>query len=163
MKIINLIAEHIKQVYEGDNWTSISIAETVNDVSWQQAQQHTAASPNTIASILHHLYYWNGILMQRLEGNNPSIPEANGFDAGELNDETDWNELKEITHQSFIQLADAVKNFPEEKLKVTYAEGKSSFYKNMQGVVEHAHYHLGQIVIIKKLLQANNNNFNSRH
>jgi uncharacterized damage-inducible protein DinB len=163
MSVTKLIATHIKEVYEGDNWTSVSIADTVNDVNWQQAQQHTAGSPNTIASLLHHLYYWNGILMQRLEGNNPLIPETNGFDFGELENENDWDALKEKTHQSFIQLADAAQNFPDEKLSTSYAAGKSSYYKNLQGIVEHAHYHLGQIVIIKKLLQVGNHNFNSRH
>lgn len=153
MKITELIAGHIMQVYEGDNWTSVDIAGTIKDVNWQQAQQKTAASPNTIASLLHHICYWNGILMQRLEGKNPLIPETNGFNVSELKSENDWNELKQKTHQSFLQLADAVKSFPDEKLSNTYAAGKSSFYKNLHGVVEHAHYHLGQIVILKKLLQ----------
>ena len=90
--------------------------------------------------------------MQRIKGINPSVPETNGFDVNELKNENDWNELKEKTHQSFIQLADAVKNFPEEKLFETSPTGKSSYYKNFQGIVEHAHYHLGQIVILKKLI-----------
>ena len=153
MKITNLIAMHIIEVYEGNNWTDVNIADTIKDINWQQAQQQTPGSSNTIASLLHHLHYWNGILMQRINGINPSIPGANGYDVGELKNENDWNTLKEKTHQSFIQIADAVKNFPEEKLSETYAAGKSSYYKNLQGIVEHAHYHLGQIVILKKLLQ----------
>lgn len=152
MKITNLIAMHIKEVYEGNNWTDVNIADTIKDINWRQAQQQTTGSSNTIASLLHHLYYWNGILMQRINGINPSIPDANGYDVGELKNENDWNTLKEKTHQSFIQLADAVKTFPEEKLSEPYAAGKSSYYKNFQGIVEHAHYHLGQMVILKKLL-----------
>jgi len=153
MKITNLIATHIKEVYEGNNWTDVNIADTIKDINWQQAQQKTAGSSNTIASLLHHLYYWNGILMQRIKGIDPSIPDVNGYDVSELKNETDWNALKERTHQSFIQLAEAVKGFPEEKLNKTYAEAKPSYYKNFQGIVEHAHYHLGQMVILKKLLQ----------
>ena len=152
MSTTNLISAHNNQVYEGDNWTDVNIADTIKDVNWQQAQQHTPGSPNTIASLLHHLCYWNGILMQRIDGTDPEVPEINGYDVNELKDENDWNELKEKTHQSFIQLADRVKKFPEEKLSETYATGKSSYYKNFQGIVEHAHYHLGQIVILKNLL-----------
>ena len=153
MSLTTLIAQHIQQVYEGDNWTDVSIAETLNNIHFQQAQQHTVGSPNTIASILHHLYYWNGIIMQRMEGNNPSIPETNGFDVNELKNENDWTELKEKTYQSFNQLSAAVKNFPEEDLDKTYADGKSSYYQNFHGIVEHAHYHLGQMVILKNLLK----------
>jgi uncharacterized damage-inducible protein DinB len=150
--IANLIAENILEVYEGNNWTGVSITDAIKDVNWQQAQHKTIASQNTIASLLHHLYYWNGVMMQRINGINPSIPETNGFDVGELKSESDWNDLKEKTHQSFIKLADAIKNFPEEKLYETSPTGKSTYYKNLQGMVEHAHYHLGQMVIIKKVI-----------
>ena len=150
--ITELIAEHILEVYEGNNWTGVSIVDTLNNVSWQQAQQKTNASSNTIAALLHHIYYWNGIMMQRINGVNPAIPDTNGFDVSELRNENDWNDLKEKAYQSFIALATAVKNFPEEKLNEISPTGKSTYYKNFQGIVEHAHYHLGQMVIIKKLL-----------
>ena len=152
MRITHAIASHITDCFDGENWTGVNIDGTIKDINWQQVQQQTAASQNTIASLLHHLYYWNGILLQRVEGKNPSVPESNGYDVQELKTESDWNELKEKTHQSFIQLADAVKNFPEEKLFDTSPTGKSSYYKNFQGIIEHAHYHLGQMVILKKLI-----------
>ena len=152
MNITNLIADHVREIYEGNNWTDISIIQTIKDVSWQQAQQKTNASPNTIASLLNHLYYWNAIIMQRLKGSNPSVPETNGFDVEELKNESDWIALKDKTHGSFLQLADLIKVFPEEKLEETYAFGKSSFYKNFHGAVKHAHYHLGQMVVLKNLI-----------
>lgn len=153
MIITDLIAAHIQQVYEGNNWTEVCIADTISDLSFQQAQQRTDGSPNSIAALLHHLYYWNIITMQRMQGENPAITADNGFDAGELRSEEDWQALKEKARDSFIQLANAVKEFPADKLEETYAEGKSTFYKNLHGTAEHAHYHLGQMVIIKRLLQ----------
>ena len=152
MKITHAIAGHMLDCFNGENWTDVNISDTLKNVSWQQAQQRTTVSQNTLASLLHHLYYWNGIMMQRIKGINPSVPDANGFDVDDLKNENDWNDLKEKAHQSFIQLANAVKNFPQEKLSSTYAAGKSSYYKNLQGIIEHAHYHLGQIVILKKLV-----------
>jgi len=152
MKINDLLATHLKEVYEGNNWTDVNIADTIKDVNWQQAQQSTSSSSNTIASLLHHLCYWNGIIMQRLKGSNPSIPEANGFNVGTFKNEEDWDVLKQRTHESFLQLAELIKSFPLDKLGEPYAPGKSSYYKNFAGITEHAHYHLGQMVIIKKLL-----------
>jgi uncharacterized damage-inducible protein DinB len=153
MKITELIATHILEAYEGNNWTDVSIADTLNNVRWQEAQCKTAGSLNTIASLLHHLCFWNGILLQRLSESDPAIPEINGFDVKELKNEDDWFRLKEETRDSFVKLADAAKNFPEEKLSEFYAEGKSSHYKNLAGIVEHAYYHLGQIMILKKLVK----------
>lgn len=151
---MHLIADHLLNVYEGNNWTDISIRETLKDIDYLQAQQKTKASVNTIAAVLHHLYYWNGIIQQRMNGETPVIPEENGFDVPHLHNEKDWNNLKEKTHRSFIQLADAIKNFPEEKLLQNYAPSvPSSYYRNFHGIIEHAHYHLGQMVMLKKLIE----------
>lgn len=153
MKITERIAEHLLQIFEGDNWTDVWISETIKDIDHMEAQQVTAASGNTIAALLHHLWYWNKIMLQRLQGNNPSIPGVNGFDVKPNLDEAEWQQLKEQTHQSFIELADAIKKFPEEKLDESYSATGSSYYKNFQGTVEHAHYHLGQIVMLKHLVK----------
>ena len=152
MKPTDLLAAHLKEVYEGNNWTDVNIADTIKDVTWEQAQQQTPGSVNTIASLMHHLCYWNGIIMQRLKGSNPSIPEANGYEVGKFKNREDWDALNQKTHESFLQLAELIKSFPEEKLSETYAPGKSSYHKNFMGITEHAHYHLGQMVILKKLL-----------
>ena len=94
MNLTDLIAEHIKEVYEGNNWTDVNISDTIKDITGNRHNNKHQASPNTIASLLHHLYYWNGIMMQRLKGNNPSIPEINGYDVGEFKNENDWDAIK---------------------------------------------------------------------
>jgi uncharacterized damage-inducible protein DinB len=153
MKTSKRIAENLLQVFEGDNWTDVWISETIKDINYKEAQQPTAASANTIAALLHHICYWNKIMLQRLYGNDPSVPDVNGFDVKPNLNEAEWNQLKEQTHQAFIELADAIKNFPEEKLDESYSATGSSYYKNFQGTVEHAHYHLGQIVMLKQLVR----------
>lgn len=153
MQITHLLAQHLLNVYEGNNWTDVSIIETLKNINYEQAQQKTQASANTIAALLNHLIYWNGIILKRMNGETPVIPEINGFDVSVLNNEEDWIALKERAHKSFIELADAIKNFSEEKLFENYSPSiPSTYYRNFQGIIEHAHYHLGQIVILKKFV-----------
>ena len=152
MNILNAITQNLTATFEGNNWTDVDIASAINDITFDEAITQTNASPNTIASLTHHLFFWNGIIMKRLKGNNPSGPE-NGYNISHIKTENDWNDLKEKTHQSFIDLANAIKNFAEEKLNETYAEGKSSYYKNITGIIEHAYYHLGQITILKRIVK----------
>ncbi|MBS1746269.1 MAG: DinB family protein [Bacteroidetes bacterium] len=153
MHLTYLLAQHIKDVFNGNNWTDVNIETSLKDVDWKQAQQQTEASPNTIASLVYHLAFWNGIIMQRLKGETPIIPEGNGFDVPYLNNEEEWTTIINKTKESFMELSEAVHNFPEEKLLENYAPGiPSSFYRNMQGCVEHAHYHLGQIIILKNMV-----------
>jgi hypothetical protein len=97
--------------------------------------------------------YWNGIILQRLKGETPVIPLENGFDVPFLNSKEEWGSLIEKTKQSFMVLSEAVHDFPEDRLMDNYAPSiPSTFYRNIQGCVEHAHYHLGQIVILKNLV-----------
>jgi hypothetical protein len=49
--------------------------------------------------------------------------------------------------------ATLVEQLPENKLGETFTDEKyGNYYRNLHGIIEHAHYHLGQIVLIKKLL-----------
>ena len=147
------LADNLLSAFEGDNWTEVSIADTLRDVSLEQATRKTAGSPNTIASLVHHLWYWNTIIPLRMKGENPEIPDVNGFDVGELNSETDWKNLVDKAHQSFINLSDTIRHFPPEHLPHPASGGRSTIGKNVYGIIEHAYYHLGQIVILKHLVQ----------
>ena len=153
MNITSLIAAHIREVFEGNNWTDISIADTVGDVSFEEAITVTPASGNTIAALLYHVKFYNEVVKQRLNGIAPEINDANGFDMPELKNETEWKKLVDDAHQSFIKLAGASENFPEERLNEKTPNGESSYYKTLHGVTEHAYYHLGQMVILKKLIR----------
>lgn len=43
-----------------------------------------------------------------------------------------------------------LERFPENKLWDDFSEGKyGNYFRNIQGIIEHTHYHLGQIVFIK--------------
>lgn len=154
MNIQTQIAQHLLQVTEGDNWTDVNIADIIKDISVEEATHRTEASPNTIASLIHHLSYWNRIMIQRINGIKPDIPESNGFDVPHLRTDQDWGNLKADYFASVQELADAILKVDEARLEQPIVEGYSSVYKNLQGTVEHVHYHLGQIVILKKLVRA---------
>lgn len=154
MDILALIARHVLDVHEGGNWTDVNVKETIRDITLKEAVMHTQASPNTIAAVLHHLTYWNRVMVQRINGVRVAIPDSNGFETPPLNSEEDWQQLKEDNTASAHELSTAIKSFDEKRLEEPIIEGYSSGYKNMQGTVEHIHYHLGQLVILKHLVRA---------
>ena len=153
MEITALIAQHIIDVHEGDNWTDVNIENTLKDVSFQEAVTQTPASVNTIASILYHITFYNENMLERLQGKVPHINDANGFDMPELKDGAAWEELKERNIASARRLAEASLNVPLSKLDQPILPGYSSIYKSLHGIAEHGHYHLGQIVLLKNLIR----------
>ena len=156
MRITSLIAQHIKDVHEGDNWTEVTIADTLKNVTLAEATTLTKASPNTIAAILHHITFWNRLMIQRMQGMDVKVDENNGFDVPRLETEYDWQQLQVDNNISAHELATAVALFDEGKLFLPLLKEGRTAYKNLQGTVEHIHYHLGQIVILKKLIQSGN-------
>jgi hypothetical protein len=93
-------------------------------------------------------------VLKRLQGISPAINERNGFDLPPIKNEDDWKYLIQRCFQSAHDLAEAVKKIPEEKLSELTITEHSTHYKALHGVAEHAHYHLGQIVLLKKLVKS---------
>ena len=153
MKTTELIAQHITEVFEGGNWTDVNMRATLRNINYKEATAVTKASYNTIAALVYHISFYNEIVLKRLQGINPIIASSNGFDLPPLKNEEDWIKLKERCFQSAHSLAAAVIKFPEEKLRELTVTGHSTHYKTLHGIAEHAHYHLGQIVLLKKLVK----------
>ena len=153
MQLNDYISRHILEVHNGGNWTEVNIRDTLRDISFAEATRKTSASANTIASLVYHLNFYNEILTQRMEGTHPVINEANGFDMPVLRNDSDWEQLKENNLRSATRLAEVVRQLPEESLFVASAPGQPIRYKALHGIAEHAHYHLGQILVIRNLLR----------
>ena len=154
MKITELIAQNIIDAHEGGNWTEVNVKTTLQDILVNEAISETVASTNTIATLLHHLTYWNRVMIQRINGIAVIVPDSNGFDMPAIQTEAEWNLLKEDNIHSAHELASAIIGFDENLLIFPILPEHASAYKNLQGSCEHVHYHLGQIVILKKLVRA---------
>lgn len=50
-------------------------------------------------------------------------------------------------------MAQLIEQLPDSRLEEIFSQEKyGTFHRNLFGIIEHAHYHLGQIVVIKKML-----------
>ncbi len=152
MKIPQLVARHITETVHG-NWTEIYLDDVIADVTYTEAVAIPPALTNSIAMLVYHITFYNDVIFERLKGNNPSIDSSNGF-AVNITDEEAWQQLKQSCFASFKKLADAVAALPEEKLyEQTRYNPEDTYYKTFHGIAEHAHYHLGQIVLLKKIIR----------
>lgn len=148
------IAQHLLAVHFGGNWTEVDLAAVLGDVTVAEATQRTDASPNTIAALVHHLTCWNRIMISRIHGVEPPAPPHNGYDVPPLPTGADWQRIQDDLGASARELAGAMDAFDAVKLEAPLVPGGSGAFRNMMGQVEHVHYHLGQIMLLKKLLRA---------
>ncbi|GEO05913.1 hypothetical protein AAE02nite_35770 [Adhaeribacter aerolatus] len=157
MKISEQIAKHFREVYFGGNWTEVNLKESLAGLTWQQATT-PIHNCNTIAALVYHTSYYVSRVLKVLEGEPLDASDTDSFNLPPISSQEDWEKLMDKTWADAESFASLLEQLPEHKLWEDFANNKyGNYYRNIHGIIEHTHYHLGQIVLIKKiLLQVNN-------
>lgn len=152
MNTPKLIAKNIRDFYNGGNWTGVNLKETLKDVTWEQAITKVD-SLNTIAMLVFHINYYVNAVLGVLQNGPLKASDKYSFDMQPVTSDDDWQKLVADVFSQAEVLASHIEKLDENKLGEVFAEEQyGTYFRNLMGVVEHAHYHLGQIVIIKKLI-----------
>jgi hypothetical protein len=108
---------------------------------------------NTIAALVFHMNYYVSAITKVLQGNPLNASDKYSFDLPPINSKEDWDQLVNKTFADAETFATLVEQLPENQLWETFVDEKyGNYYRNLHGVIEHIHYHLGQIVLIKKII-----------
>ncbi|MFM2135925.1 MAG: hypothetical protein RL021_1325 [Bacteroidota bacterium] len=151
--ISSLIALNLKATFHGGNWTSVNFKVTLSEISWQEA---VAEVPNfnTIAKLTTHLGYYFTPISSVLAGNPLVARDADSFLVPSIRCEADWTGLVERLMMTADRLAADIEQLDDSRLAEPFAGGDyGTVFRNLTGVIEHSHYHLGQIVLLKKLMR----------
>lgn len=152
MNLTAQIAKHFRDVYFGGNWTSVNLKEALANVDWQQATTKVS-SFNTIATLVYHMNYYVSAVQNVLQGEPLNAHDKYSFDHPPVLSQEDWEQLLAKTWRNAENFASLIEQLPESQLGETFVEEKyGNYYRNIHGLIEHIHYHLGQIVLIRKLL-----------
>lgn len=158
MSLTGQIAKLFRDVYYGGNWTSVNLKESLADINWQQATTKVY-SLNTIATLVFHTNYYVSAVLKALQGELLDAKDKYSFDHPPILSQEDWEKLLDKTWTDVENFANSIEQLPESKLWETFSDEKyGNYYRNIHGVIEHIHYHLGQIVLIKKILLQTNQN-----
>jgi DinB superfamily len=152
MDISKQLARHIREIHFGKNWTWSDMQEALKDVTWEEATNQSL-SCNTIALLVFHMNFYLKIVQERILGREVKFRQEDSFAAPAISSEADWQQLLQKTWDDAEAFAQIVEQLPESRLYEDISPKHGNFFKNIQGVVEHNHYHLGQIVLIKKMLR----------
>jgi hypothetical protein len=158
MNLTKQIAKQLRDVHFGGNWTSVNLKDSLADVTWQQATTKVY-SFNTIAILVCHMNYYISAVLKVLQGGPLDAHDKYSFELPPIQSQEDWKKLLDKTWTDAENFASMIEQLPENKLWEDFSDNKyGNYYRNIHGIIEHIHYHLGQIVLIKKiLLQADKN------
>jgi hypothetical protein len=153
MTLNNQIAKHFKDVYFGGNWTSVNLKDILEDVSWDEAitKLHNL---NTIAALVFHINYYINPVLKVLQGEALIASDKFSFDLPPITSENDWQKLMTKVFTEAELIVAEIEKLDEAKLFDNFTDPKyGNYYRNLHGIIEHTHYHLGQICLIKKIVK----------
>ena len=152
MNLTAQIAKHFRAVHFGGNWTSVNLKDQLTGLTWQQATTQVY-SFNTIAKLVFHINYYVSAVTKVLEGGPLDAHDKYSFDFAPIQSEEDWQALVAKTFSDAEHFIGLIDQLPDSKLGEVFSEEKyGTYYSNLHGIIEHTHYHLGQITLIKKML-----------
>lgn len=147
------LANRLREVLLNGKWiANTNFKEQILSVSWKQAIQKVDKL-NTIAMLTFHInYYLNGLLDFFNKG-KLEINDKYSFDLPDIQSKTDWEDLVNNFIRNSELFADKIEQMEDDQLDQIFADEKyGNYLRNIEGVIEHSYYHLGQISLIKKMI-----------
>ena len=153
MNACTTLSSRLREVLLDGHWiANTNFKEKLSDVTWEQATKKIG-SLNTIAALTFHVnYYLKGIL-HFFKGGKLEIRDKYSFEMPPVNSVSDWNKLVEEFLSNAEEFIRHVAEMPEARLDEPFFDEKyGSYQRNIEGMIEHSYYHLGQISLIKKMV-----------
>lgn len=147
------IANRLREVLLDGRWiANTNYKEQLADISWEQAVVKIS-NLNSIAALTYHINYYLRGLLVAFETGKLEINDKFSFDLPEITGRSDWNELVADFIQNAEHFVNQIERFDTEIFNQPFFDEKyGSYLRNIEGVIEHSYYHLGQIVLIKKII-----------
>lgn len=152
MTFAQQIADQFKQAQLNGKWISTNLKAELSTVTWQQATTKIA-NLNTIADLAFHINYYIAGVIQVLEGGSLDIRDKYSFDRPPIESQADWENLQAKIWADAEKFANLVDQLSDEQLMAGFVKKEyGNYFRNLLGMTEHSYYHLGQIVLLKKLI-----------
>ena len=154
MELNSYLSNRLSEVLtKGKLIAGTNFKEQIIDLNWEEATRKIE-NLNTIADLTFHIHYYINGVMKVLEGGSLEIRDKFSFDAPPIKTPQDWQTLVDNFCADSEKLIRLVENMTNEKLLSDFLDEKyGSYQRNIDIMIEHTYYHLGQIILIKKLVR----------
>ena len=148
-----LLANRFREVVLDGKWVSnTNFKDQLENLPVEQAIEKVGTL-NTIAVLAQHIHYYIAGVKNVLEGGTLDIRDAYSFDFPPMETQVQWEAFLNRLWSDAEAFALLVEQLPNSQLAESFVDEKYGTYqRNIDGMIEHCYYHLGQIVLINKIL-----------
>lgn len=157
MKRNEQLAGRLQEVFLDGKWiANTNFRDQLEDVDHEMAVQKVSGL-NTLYALTFHIHYYIRGLIQVFEEGKLEIQDKFSFNCPALPDESDWINLKAAFFTDAAYFVSLVQSMPENQLSEPFADVRyGSYERNLEAMIEHGYYHLGQVALLKKWIKAQN-------
>jgi hypothetical protein len=147
------LAARLREVYLSGTWiANTNYQAQLSNIKWEDAI-YTNGQHNSIALLAFHINYYIDGLIQVLNGGDLLIKDKYSFDTPPITCEEDWQKLLTSFLHNAETFAQKVESLDEDQLNKPFIDIKYGTYlRNIEGVIEHGYYFLGQISLLRKMV-----------
>lgn len=147
------LAKRFREVILDGRWiANTNFKDQLSDIFWEQATTRVGEL-NTIAMLTFHINYYISGLVNVFEAGNLEIRDMYSFDLPSIESQEQWKDLLNKLWKNSEKFASLLEKMPDSKMNENFADEKYGTYlRNIDGMIEHAYYHLGQITLLKKII-----------
>ncbi|MBK5278045.1 MAG: DinB family protein [Bacteroidia bacterium] len=143
---IQTLCDILKHSFEKNAWHGPAVLEALSDID-EKIINKKINKTHSILELVTHMTAWRTYVINMLLGND-------GFEiSDEMNfqSEISWSHAIADLKESQVKLLIALESFPIENLHVLVPNRPYKFFTMLHGIIHHDLYHVGQIVLIKRI------------
>lgn len=146
------LAARLREVFlNGTFIANTNYRHQLTGVSWKQAN-NKSGDLNTIAALVQHIHYYIAGVSRVFLGGSLDIKDQFSFDFDPITSQQQWDAVVARFLEDADTFARLVEELPAKKLAENFVDEKYGTYlRNIEAMIEHSYYHLGQIVLLKKI------------
>lgn len=154
MNLSKDLSNRLREVFLDGTWiANTNYKDQLMKLDWEQAVVKFE-NLNSVAALTYHINYYLAGILNVFKGGNLEIHDKYSFDLPAITSQGDWTLLRESLFKNAASFAQYVESMNEEQLNEDFVDKKyGSYLRNIEGVIEHSYYHLGQVSLILKLLK----------
>jgi uncharacterized damage-inducible protein DinB len=159
---MSALINNLKEVFNGKPWFGNSVMTVMGDIPFDKVHLKPVAELHSIIELTEHIIAWRVFVIKKIQGDKDYFVKLNSKDDWGDNravNETEWKSVLqrlEDSQNELLQLLEGKSGDFLSTIVLTKSNTDFNFEFFLNGLIHHDIYHLGQIAMVKKLVNIKN-------
>ena len=143
----------LDDLQKGECWIGYNAMQVLHGLDAAAGQKKAYEAGNTIWQLVFHISYWRKHLVKRLKNGSEMPFDGPDFQQADNPEHHSWDELLKDFDETYVLLRDTILGLDITQLNQTLSgeDVQYTYYKQVMGAMQHDAFHLGQIMVIRRM------------